>query len=155
MKSVTRRCTSRTGYFDEYVPALFAVVVVSPAAAVTQSVRLEMVGTIDTLMSPLLLTRGVTSSEMPQLKNASLANMSFSSPGISAMFMLRSRESELPPVVRLAEIWTLGYFSVMSTMAFLPFETMIFGLEKMRASPLVSSALRTSDMSENCNVPEK
>ena len=128
---------------------------VSPAPAVTQSLQLDIVGTIDTLMSPLELTRGVTSSEMPQLKNASLANMSFSSPGMTAMFMLRSRESELPPVVRLAEIVTLGYFSVMSTVAFLPFATMIFGLEKMRASPLESSALKTRDMSENCNVPEK
>ena len=43
----------------------------------------------------------------------------------------------------------------MSTVAFLPLATMIFGWEKMRASPLVSSALSTSDMSENWSVPEK
>ena len=137
------------------MPALLADVVVSPAPAVTQSVQLEIVGTIATLMSPFELTRGVTSSEMPQLKKASFANIILSSPGTAAMFMLRSRASELPLVVRLAEIWTLGYFSVMSTVAFFPLATMIFGLEKMRASPLESSALRTSDMSENCSVPEK
>ena len=114
-----------------------------------------MVGTIDTLIIPFVSMRGVTSSEMPQLKNDSFANMSLSSPGIAAMFMLRSSASELLPDVRFAEIVTLGYFSVMSTVAFLPFATMIFGLEKMRASPLESSALRTSDMSENCSVPEK
>ena len=115
----------------------------SDAPADTQSVRLEIVGTIETLMRPFVLMRGVTSSSMPQLKKASFANMNLSSPGIAAMFIDRSRESLPPPdVVRFAEIVTFGYFSVMSTFAFLPDETMIFGLENVRASSLFSSACR-------------
>ena len=55
-----------------------------------------------------------------------------------------SRSSESPPefVVRFAEILTFGYFVVMSTVAFLPEETMIFGFENVRASSDDSSARR-------------
>jgi len=107
-------------------------------------------------MRPFVPTRGVTSSWMPHEKNASFANMNLSSPGMAAICMSRSSESDpLPDVVRLAEIFTFGYFSVMSTTAFLPDETMMRGFEKVLASSADSSARRTTDISEKSSVPLK
>ena len=149
--SVTRRCTSITGYFAEIVPS-------SASDAVPDSTHPfcdEIVGTIDTLMSPLVPMRGVTSSDMPQLKNASFANIILSSPGIAAICMSRSRESPPEFVVRFAAILTFGYFVVMSTVAFFPDETMILGLENMRASWLPSSAERITYICEKSSVPLK
>ena len=106
-------------------------------------------------MVPFVPTRGVTSSCMPQLKNASLANMNLSSPGISAIFMSRSSESELLFEVRFAATVTFGYLVVMSTVAFLPLATMIRGLENIRESFSRSRALSTRYISEKSNVPLK
>ena len=65
--------------------------------------------------------------------------------------------SEVEPLasVRFAATLTLGYFVVMSTSAFLPEETMIFGLENVFASSVASSARRVSDISEKFSVPLK
>ena len=94
------------------------------------------------LMRPFVDTRGVTSSEMPQLKNDSFANILLSSPGISAICMSRSSELLSPFTVRFAEILIFGYFVVMSTVALRPEETMIFGFENVRASSEDSSSRR-------------
>ena len=99
-------------------------------------------GTISTWMRPSAPTRGVTSSEMPHEKKASLANIILSSPGIALIFMSRSTEVELSLIVFLTAIVTFGYFVVMSTVALRPEATMIFGFENMRASSLDSSARR-------------
>ena len=69
--------------------------------------------------------------------------------------MSRSRESPPEFVVRFAAILTFGYFVVMSTVALRPDETMIFGLENMRASWLPSSADRTTYIWEKSSVPLK
>ena len=125
-----------TGYLADIVPESDSSVV----PETTQSEREEIVGTICTLMSPFVEMRGVTSSEMPQLKNASFANIILSSPGICVICMSRSSESPPEFVVRFADILTLGYFVVMSTVAFLPDDTMIFGFENVLASSEDSSA---------------
>ena len=148
-KSVTRRCTSMTGYLAEYDPALFFVVLsfVSLAPAVTQSVWLDIVGTMETFMTPFVPTRGVTSSCMPQLKNASLEEWNG--------YLIALVESELLFEVRLAATVTLGYLVVMSTVAFLPLATIMRGLENMRESFSRSRALRTRYISEKFSVPLK
>ena len=115
----------------------------------------EIVGTIETLIRPLVPILGVTSSDMPQLKNASFANIILSSPGIAAICMSRSSESPPEFVVRFAAILTFGYFVVMSTVALRPDETMIFGFENIRASSLPSSAERTMYIWEKSSVPLK
>ena len=114
-----------------------------------------MVGTMDTLIIPFVPIRGKTSSEIPQLKNASRANMNLSSPGIAAICMSRSMEFTPFEVVRLELMKTFGYFVVISTVAFLPDETMILGLEKMRASSVACKARSVSDISEKSSVPVK
>ena len=49
----------------------------------------------------------------------------------------------------------LGYFVVMSTTAFLPLRTMIFGLEKTWAPSICSKALMTTPKSETESWPPK
>ena len=151
LNSVTSRCTWISGYFDEMVPESSSELV----PVITQSLSEEMVGTIETLMRPLVPTRGVTSSEMPQLKNASFANINLSSPGIASRFEAMSSEVDPLASVRLAATFTFGYLVVMSTVAFFPEETMIFGLEKVLTSSVLSRALRVSDISEKFRVPLK
>ena len=130
-----------TGYLDEIVPSS------PPDPVSTQSSRDEIVGTIETLISPFVPMRGVTSKEIPQLKKASLANIILSSPGIDVISAAMSSDVALPPESeRLAETFTFGYFVVMSTIAFLPLDTMIFGFEKVFASSVASSALSVSDI---------
>ena len=50
---------------------------------------------------------------------------------------------------------TLGYLVVISTVALRPEVTMILGLEKMRASPVDSSARKVRYISEKSKVPVK
>ena len=50
---------------------------------------------------------------------------------------------------------TFGYFVVMSTLASLPFDTMIFGLENILASDICSNALMARRKSSMESCPEK
>ena len=106
-------------------------------------------------MMPFVDTRGVTSSEMPQLKNASFANIILSSPGIASRLDAMSSDVEALASVRFAEILTFGYFVVMSTVAFLPDETMIFGFENVFESSVASNAFSVSAICEKFSVPLK
>ena len=152
LNSLIKRWTLITGYFAEIVPLESE----SPLVPVsTQLSREEIVGTIETLMSPLVPIRGVTSSEIPHEKNASFANINLSSPGIASIFEAISIEVEPLASVRFAETLTFGYFFVISTMAFLPDETIILGLEKVLVSSVASRARKVSAICEKLRVPLK
>ena len=81
--------------------------------------------------------------------------MNLSSPGIAIICMARSSDSAFPFSVRFAETSTFGYFVVISTVAFFPDETMIFGLENTRASSVDSSARSVRYISLKLSVPLK
>ena len=128
VNSVTMRCMSIIGNSGAGISSL------SEDSALTYSFKLLIVGTMDTFMSPFVITRGCTFSVTPQLKNASCANMRLSRPGISVIRESTSSVLFEPLRTRLALSVTFGRFVVMSTMASLPLVTITFGFEKVLKS---------------------
>ena len=71
--------------------------------------------------------------------------------------MFEAMSSDVEPLASVLFAATLmfGYFVVMSTTAFLPDETMIFGFENVRASSVASSAFSVRAICEKFSVPLK